>query len=159
MENRSDADAGAEMLWVCCDGGQGLGGYLEQQVIGAASSRRAASSGLSTTGSLRGSCTNAVRSTRSGRPSVTLKKNRSVETVWLRVGAPTAVRRQMALVATHVFGTRRIGRAAKIGRRASHLSPPRVLARVLGGGAIPRERFGRVLGMLSSLEVKVLYPT
>jgi hypothetical protein len=34
-----------------------------------------------TTGSLRGSRTNAVRSTRSGRPSVTLRKNRSVETV------------------------------------------------------------------------------
>jgi hypothetical protein len=27
------------------------------------------------------------------------------------------------------------------------------------GGALPRERFSRVLGMFSSLEVKVLYPT
>jgi hypothetical protein len=26
-------------------------------------------------------------------------------------------------------------------------------------GALPRERFSRVLGMFSSLEVKVLYPT
>jgi hypothetical protein len=27
------------------------------------------------------------------------------------------------------------------------------------GAALPRERFSRVLGMFSSLEVKVLYPT
>jgi hypothetical protein len=44
---------------------------------------------LRTHGSLRGSRTNVVSSTRSARPSVTLKKNRSVETVRLTVGTPT----------------------------------------------------------------------
>ena len=33
------------------------------------------------------------------------------------------------------------------------------LRRAAGRGVLPRERFSRVLGMLSSLEVKVLYPT
>jgi hypothetical protein len=33
------------------------------------------------------------------------------------------------------------------------------LRRVASRGVLPRERFSRVLGMLSSLEVKVLYPT
>jgi hypothetical protein len=34
-----------------------------------------------------------------------------------------------------------------------------LLRRVASRGVLPRERFSRVLGMLSSLEVKVLYPT
>jgi hypothetical protein len=34
-----------------------------------------------------------------------------------------------------------------------------LLRRAAGRGVLPRERFSRVLGMLSSLEVKVLYPT
>ena len=33
------------------------------------------------------------------------------------------------------------------------------VGRVARRGALPRERFSRVLGMFSSLEVKVLYPT
>jgi hypothetical protein len=37
---------------------------------------------------LRGSWTNWVWFTMSARPSVILKKNRSVETLWLRVGTP-----------------------------------------------------------------------
>jgi hypothetical protein len=35
----------------------------------------------------------------------------------------------------------------------------RLLRPVASRGVLPRERFSRVLGMLSSLEVKVLYPT
>ena len=31
--------------------------------------------------------------------------------------------------------------------------------RIVSRGALPRERFSRVLGMFSNLEVKVLYPT
>jgi hypothetical protein len=34
-----------------------------------------------------------------------------------------------------------------------------LLRRVASRGVLPRERFSRVLGMFSSLEVKVLYPT
>ena len=34
-----------------------------------------------------------------------------------------------------------------------------VLARAARRSDLPRERFSRVLGMFSSLEVKVLYPT
>jgi hypothetical protein len=34
-----------------------------------------------------------------------------------------------------------------------------LLRRVASRRVLPRERFSRVLGMLSSLEVKVLYPT
>jgi hypothetical protein len=33
------------------------------------------------------------------------------------------------------------------------------LRRVASRGVLPRERFSRVLGMFSNLEVKVLYPT
>jgi hypothetical protein len=33
------------------------------------------------------------------------------------------------------------------------------ICRAANRGALPRERFRRVLGMFSSLEVKVLYPT
>src|ERR1700704_5804908 len=33
MENRGDADAGAEVFWVCRDGSQGLGRGLEQKVV------------------------------------------------------------------------------------------------------------------------------
>jgi hypothetical protein len=33
MENRGDADAGAEVLWVGGDGGQGLGRGLEQEIV------------------------------------------------------------------------------------------------------------------------------
>src|SRR5450432_525443 len=33
MENRSDADAGAEVLWVSGDRGQGLGRGLEQDIV------------------------------------------------------------------------------------------------------------------------------
>src|SRR5258708_11860641 len=40
------------------------------------------------TGSLRGTWMNWVWFTMSARPSVILKKNRSVETLWLRVGTP-----------------------------------------------------------------------
>ena len=35
----------------------------------------------------------------------------------------------------------------------------RLLLRCVSRGVLPRERFSRVLGMFSSLEVKVLYPT
>src|ERR1700692_4279966 len=55
---------------------------------GAASRKRATSSGLRTTGSLRGTWINWVWFTMWARPSVILKKNRSVETLWLRVGTP-----------------------------------------------------------------------
>ena len=48
---------------------------------GAASRKRATSSGLSTTGSLRGSWMNVVCSMMSDRLSVTLKKNRNAATV------------------------------------------------------------------------------
>jgi hypothetical protein len=34
-----------------------------------------------------------------------------------------------------------------------------LLRRVASRGVLPRERFSRVLGMFSNLEVKVLYPT
>ena len=47
---------------------------------GAASKRRATSSGLRTTGSLRGSWTNVRCRAASARPSVTVKKNRNAET-------------------------------------------------------------------------------
>ena len=33
MENRGDADAGAEVPWVSCDRGQGLGRCLEQDIV------------------------------------------------------------------------------------------------------------------------------
>src|SRR5664279_1614797 len=55
---------------------------------GAASRKRATSSGLRTTGSLRGMWIKWVWFTMPARPSVILKKNRSVETLWLRVGTP-----------------------------------------------------------------------
>src|SRR5882724_11157970 len=55
---------------------------------GAASRKRATSSGLKTTGTLRGSCMNDRCLTRSGRSSVTLKKNRSAATVALIFGVP-----------------------------------------------------------------------
>jgi hypothetical protein len=53
-----------------------------------ASRKRATSSGLNTTGTLRGSCMNDRCLARSGRSSVTLKKNRSAETVALIFGVP-----------------------------------------------------------------------
>src|SRR5262249_18080541 len=61
---------------------------------GAASRKRATSSGLKTTGGLRGSWMNDRCLVRSGRSSVTLKKNRSAATVALIFGvpAPLAVR-------------------------------------------------------------------
>jgi hypothetical protein len=46
-------------------------------------------------------------------------------------------------------------RTALIFNRTSH----RVIALRGAACALPRERFSRVLGMFSSLEVKVLYPT
>ena len=55
---------------------------------GAASKRRATSSGLTTTGSLRGSWTNVRCRAASARPSVTVKKNRNAETVELIIAAP-----------------------------------------------------------------------
>jgi hypothetical protein len=57
-------------------------------IIGAASRKRATSSGLRTTGTLRGSPMNDRCLASSGRSSVTLKKNRSAETVALIFGAP-----------------------------------------------------------------------
>ncbi len=47
---------------------------------GAASKRRATSSGLNTTGSLRGSRTVVIHAAASRRPSVTVKKKRKAET-------------------------------------------------------------------------------
>jgi hypothetical protein len=55
---------------------------------GAASRKRATSSGLKTTGILRGWCIDDRCLTISGRSSVTLKKNRSAETVALIFGVP-----------------------------------------------------------------------
>src|SRR5208283_4855204 len=67
---------------------------------GAASRRSATSSGLSTTGARRGSFTVLRGRTRSGRSSVTLKKNRR---------------------AAMVLPRRRIGRPAEEGREHSHV--------------------------------------
>jgi hypothetical protein len=45
--------------------------------------------------------------------SVTLKKNRSVEMVWLSVAAPKAARGQMQLVSAHILEARGVRRPAK----------------------------------------------
>ena len=61
---------------------------------GAASKTHATSSGLNTTGILRGSATNVSGLVTAGRSTVTEKKNRRAETALLMVGgwAPASVR-------------------------------------------------------------------
>jgi hypothetical protein len=66
---------------------------------------------------------NWVWFTMSVRPSVILKKNRSVETLWLRDARAT--RRQMKLIAAYVFEARRVGRPAEEGSEV--LDPLRVV--------------------------------
>src|SRR5271165_1292818 len=85
---------------------------------GAASRRRAASSWLSTTGALRGWFTVVRGRTRSGRSSVTLKKNRSAAMAALMDPAPCAdlLLRHMQLKAAKVVPRCRIRRAAEKGR-------------------------------------------
>src|SRR6266704_2533380 len=92
---------------------------------GAASRKRATSSGLKTTGTLRGSCMNARCLARSGRSSVTLKKNRSAETVALIFGAPAPPDARCSRKPAHVLRLGEVGRAAE--KRREVLDPLHVV--------------------------------
>src|SRR5471030_2784642 len=78
-------------------------------MLGAPSRKRATSSGLKTTGTLRGSCMNDRCLARSGRSSVTLKKNRSAETVALIFGVPAPLDARCKPEAAHLLRLCRVG--------------------------------------------------
>src|SRR6185437_8581408 len=88
---------------------------------GAASRSRATSSWLSTTGALRGSFTILRGRTRSGRSSVTVKKNRSGDGGVDRPGADLLLR-HMQLKAAKIIARRCIRRPAEEGREVPHVA-------------------------------------
>src|SRR5258707_4357142 len=92
---------------------------------GAASRKRATSSGLKATGALPGSCMNDRCLVRSARSSVTLKKNRSAATVALILGVPAPVAVRCSRKAPHVLRLGRDRRAAK--ERGEVLDPLHVV--------------------------------
>ena len=82
---------------------------------GAASRKRATSSGLKTTGGLRGSCMNDRCLVRSGRSRRHLEQEPQRRDGGIDLRRACAARRQMQSKAAHVLRRGRVGRAAKEG--------------------------------------------
>ncbi len=91
---------------------------LEQVV---AVSSRAASSWLSTIGSLRACPVRTSRRARSGRSSACVKKNRNADTMLFMVGRHSQVA-LLDLEATHLLGRRRVGRPTQECRKPADVA-------------------------------------
>jgi hypothetical protein len=78
---------------------------------------------------------------------------------WFGYSKPRSQRCRCEIRAIIVLNHRRFLGYASGPSSSGNMLPSSTRGRVARHSDLPRERFSRVLGMLSSLEVKVLYPT